>query len=319
MGAEGSMVPEEVPGESGPEDPKPEQSRWKRYESAFRTRAEVAKADAEARRADSRIYDTVLRIYERNRLLPASLLVGALASRIVIYLVPLLALLIFAFGLYQDAGGAGAERAISIADVFAEAVEDSMDVSDGFRFAVLVATTFAALYAADSLGRLVRRSTALIWDVPYKRSSKPWMTPLGVLAVSAVGWTFTTIGSSATERSLDLFVGLTAFEFVILVIMWLIVSRALPHDPAASRWSDFMPGAILVALGVVGLRLAMVIYFVPRSEGLSQRYGSIGVALVMLAWAYWLGMIIVGSSELNTALFRSSAGGRGTGGSRRRG
>jgi uncharacterized BrkB/YihY/UPF0761 family membrane protein len=302
-----STVPEEDLGDSGGASaPEPEQSRWKRYETALRDRAGAARADAEARRGDSRLYDTVLRIYERNRLLPASLLVGALASRMVIYLIPLLAVVIFALGLYEDAGGSGTEAASSIADVFAEAVEDSRDLGEGFRFVTLVATILAALYAANSLGRLVRRSTALIWGVPYVRSPRPWVTPAGVLAVSALGIVLTNLGGWSRTWSWELIVGVAAVEFVVLVVVWLVVSHSLPHDAAASRWSDFVPGAIFAAFGVVGMRLAMVVYLVPQSADLSQRYGSIGVALVMLTWAYWLGLIIVGSSELNAALFRNS-------------
>jgi membrane protein len=100
-------------------------------------------------------------------------------------------------------------------------------------------------------------------------------------------------------------VGFVVFEFIGLTALWLVVSRKLPHDPAANRWSDFLPGAAFLSIGVVGLRLAMVIYFVPQSADLADRYGSIGVALVMLTWAYWLGMIIVGGAELNVALLRS--------------
>jgi membrane protein len=66
-----------------------------------------------------------------------------------------------------------------------------------------------------------------------------------------------------------------------------------------------MPGAILLGFGVVGLRLAMVVYFVPKSADLAERYGTIGIALVLLTWAYWLGMVIIGGSELNAAVFRS--------------
>lgn len=86
-------VPEDFSGESGDaEVPEPEPNRWKRYESRLRERAQAAKAGAEARREDSRLYDTMFRVYERNRILPASELVGALASRIVIYLIPPLGL-----------------------------------------------------------------------------------------------------------------------------------------------------------------------------------------------------------------------------------
>lgn len=302
-----STVPDEISGESmGEVDPEPEPSRWKRYETTFREKARAATTAAESRRQDSAIYDAAFRVYERNRLLPASVLVGALASRIVIYLIPLLALMIFALGLYEDAGGEGTEAASSITGLFAEAVEDSRDASDGIRFAAVVATLFAMLYAANSLGRLVRRSTSLVWGVPYRRASRPWTTAAGVLAISAVGWLVSSLGSWSDDWDWQLTVGVITVEFVFLVLLWLVVSRALPHDPDATRWSDFLPGAIFLALGVVGLRVAMVVYFVPQSADLSRRYGSIGVALVMLTWAYWLGMIIIGGSELNAALLRSA-------------
>ena len=68
---------------------------------------------------------------------------------------------------------------------------------------------------------------------------------------------------------------------------------------------DLFPGAIFVALGVVGLRVAMIVYFAPAVATLTERYGSIAIGLVMLSWAYWLGMIMVGSAEINAALYRS--------------
>ena len=154
----------------------------------------------------------------------------------------------------------------------------------------------------------MRRSTALIWGVPYTRSAKPWMPLLGVLAISALGLLITSRGSWSDDWTWQATLGAVLIEFVLVAGLWVFVSRALPHDPAASKLSNFVPGALFAALGIVGLRLAMVVYFVPQSADLSQRYGSIGVALVMLTWAYWLGMIIIGSSEVNSAFIRASSG-----------
>lgn len=300
-----STVPEETSDETG-SDPEPEPSRWKRYETTLRAKAASAKETAEERRGRSRMYDAGFRVYERNRLLPASVLVGALASRIVIYLIPLLALVIVTLGLYADTGAEGADEAArSIADVFADAVTDTRDVSQGFRLATLVATIFAVLYAANSLGRLIRRVTALVWGVPYQKSTKQWVPAAAVLSISVLGLVITGAGSWSATWSWQVTVGVAVIEFLGLMLLWLIVSRRLPHDPAASRWSDFLPGAVFLGIGVVGLRLAMVVYLVPQSADLAERYGTIGVALVMLTWAYWLGMIIVGGSELNAALLRS--------------
>lgn len=285
-----------------------EASLWKRYESAIRTRLHAATEAAEARRGRSRFVDSGFLILERNRVLPASLLVGAMASRIVIYMVPLLALLVFSFGLYGDVtqeSGAETARNVGMAALVAQTVEDTADLSEGVRIAVVLATAYATLYSANTLGRLVRRSSALVWGVPYTKLDRPWMVPLFVIVLTLVGLFLSSLGAAVDEWSVETFIGALALEVIGLTIFWTLVSRLLPHDPKAGRWGDFIPGALFVALGVVGLRVAMVVYFAPTVEDLSDRYGSIALSLVMLTWAYWLGMIVVGSAEINAALFRS--------------
>ncbi len=241
-------------------------------------------------------------------MLPASLLVGAMASRIVIYLVPLFALVIFSFGLYSDAGEGAVADAVSGAGMpalFAEAAFDAARIHEGVRVAAVLATIYATLYAANSLGRLLRRSTALVWDVPYTRPARMWRLPLAVVGLTILAWALGSIGKTVSDWDLALFIGAVTLELAVVSLFWLLVSRLLPRAAGATRWSDLLPGAILAAVGVVGLRVAMVVYFAPEVEQLSARYGSIGLALVMLTWSYWLGMIVIGSAELNAALFQS--------------
>ena len=285
----------------------PEESRWRRYEAAIRAKIAAAAEAAESRRGRSRLVDSGFLIFERNRILPATLMVGALASRIVIYLIPLFALVIFTFGLYSDVtdeDAAEAVRGAGMAVLFAEAAEDSTELDDGLRVAATVATTFAVLWGANSLGRLTRRISALVWGIAYTKVGRPWLVPLVVISLTIASWLITGLAGAADEGSFQLFVGSLVTELVLLTALWLLVSRLLPHDPQA-RLGQLMPGSIFVAFGVVGMRVAMIVYFAPAVEQLSGRYGSIGIALVMLTWAYWLGMIMVGSAEINAALFRT--------------
>ena len=301
-------LPEPRNGPESSQDESLEATMWKRYESAMRTRLHAASEAAEARRGRSRLVDSGFHIWERNRVLPASLIVGAMASRIVIYIVPLFALMVFAFGLYgdlSDTSASEAARNAGMAALLAQSVDDTATMGEGVRIAALLATTFAALYAANTLGRLVRRSSALVWGVPYTRVSRPWTMPLFVVVLTLVGWALSSISTLSEDWSVETFIGALVVELIGIAIFWTILSRALPHDPEATRWGDFVPGAIFVALGVVAVRVAMVVYFAPTVDQLSERYGSIALGLVMLSWAYWLGMIIVGSVEINAALFHS--------------
>ena len=284
------------------------ESRWRRYEAKLRERLQTATQAAEARRSDSVWYDAGFQIWDRNRKLPASVLVGAMASRIVIYLIPLFVLVIFSFGLYEDVGDETAEQAARGAGMpalFAEAAGDTVGLDDGLKFFAVLATIWATLYAANTLGRLMRRSAAFIWGVPYTKLERPWLLPLVVVGLSLVGWALAGAGAAVDEWTVSLWLGVLIVEIIALTVFWLIISRLLPRDPEANGWGDLFPGAVFVAIGVVMLRLAMVVYFAPSVDQLTERYGSVAIALVMLTWAYWLGMIMVGSVEINAALFRS--------------
>jgi uncharacterized BrkB/YihY/UPF0761 family membrane protein len=299
-------------------DPQPDEvdpddrsvGRWRRYVGEARSRADSARASAESRRPGSRVLDSAFRIYERNRLLPASLLVGALASRVVIYLIPVVAVTVFAFGQYADITNDDASdlvRRAGVAGIVAEAADDAAVMDGDVRLAVLVVTAWAALYAADGLGRLVRRIYSLIWAVPYRSPTRRWLVPISVLVMTFLGWFFSTLGTREQGLSFDYLVGAIVAELILMTMIWVVVCRILPHDPGIRRWDEFVPGALFVALGIVGLRVAMVIYFAPHVDTLTERYGSIAIALILLTWAYWLGMIIVGAAEINAALFRSRA------------
>jgi len=291
------------------------QSRWKRTLARLRDRFDVAMTAAEARRDRSKTIDVGFLVLERNRNFPASLLVGALASRIVIFVIPALALVVFSFGLYADVSTTSVSEPgddQGMAALFARAAQDSESMDQGLRFAAVVAITYAALYAANGLGRLVRRSTALIWEVRYEKARPAWVVPLAVIAGSGVAWGLVTLGRLVDTETWQFFALAVLVELTALVLLWLLISRRLPHDPRAVSWLDFVPGALFVGLGVVAMRVAMVVYLAPASAGLYERYGSIGIALIMLTWAYWLGLIIVGSAELNAAVFRSRLNGPGS-------
>jgi hypothetical protein len=127
-----------------------EETRLSRYLSEVRARAEAVRTTAEARREGSRLVDIAFLVLERNRLLPATVLVGALASRVVIFVIPLLAALVFSVGFYADAAStspADAARAAGMAGLFAQLAQDSASAGSGIRIATPLATVLALLGA----------------------------------------------------------------------------------------------------------------------------------------------------------------------------
>jgi hypothetical protein len=59
-----------------------------------------------------------------------------------------------------------------------------------------------------------------------------------------------------------------------------------------------MPGAVLVAVGVLCLQIA-TFYFTRELERNSSLYGALGVAIVLLVWLYFAGRLIVAAAMLN--------------------
>lgn len=268
-------------------------------------------ATLEERRGASRVVDTGFLVVERNRHLPAPILVGALAARLMIFVIPLLVFMVFVIGVFAQlatASPADAARTAGMAGLFAQATEDSIAASDGVRLATIVGMGAAVLWAAYSLEKTLRSAFALVWGVPRVRPRRTWLAPLGVIGFSLGSLAL----SSSALRSRLWPGGVVAVEALVelalIAVLWLLTSRALPHHPAASRWRDLLPGAVLLGVAIIGMKVATVLYLAPRLERLDERYGPMALTLVMLTWAYWVGFIAIASADLNAAAFRARRG-----------
>ena len=122
--------------------------------------------------------------------------------------------------------------------------------------------------------------------------------------VLAVGATMATASIGAGSAALEL--PMTAGLAVGYAIDWYVISRALPH--ASASWRALVPGSILVALGFSALHLGTVLFVADRVARASQLYGSLGFVSTLMLWLFISGRIMVGSAQLNAALWRQRAG-----------
>jgi membrane protein len=275
-----------------------------------RVRVKIAEARSvlESKRRSSHVIDAAFHAGERSQGVPTTLLAGALASRLVIYTIPFLVLVVITTGAYSqfaDASPAETARAAGMAGLLTDAVSDSTSARSGVRIATVLAMAFATVWAAQSLGKLVRRIHALVWVVPLTRLKRRWALPVVVIAASIGSLLISSLGIQAQEWPVALALGELLAEFLLVSLGWLAIAHLLPHDVEATALKHLLPGALLVGLGIVGMKAAMVLFLVPRSITLSARYGDIAWTIVLITWAYWLAFILVSSAELNAALFKS--------------
>lgn len=275
---------------------------------SWEKRVEGTRASLEARRSTSHLIDAGFHAYESNRRVPASLLAGALAARLVIYVIPFMVLAVVATGLYSDASNSDpvdVAREAGMAGLLAEAVEDSAEASKGFKALTLTSMALVTIWAADSLAKLVRRIHGLVWATPMRRPRRRWMLPVAVIGLSVAGLLGSRTGMDAQAWTAAIRTGELLLEFAVLSGVWLFVSSRLPHDPAVESWRNLIPGAVLVGVGIIGMKAAMVVYFAPRAVALIERYDEVATAVVLITWGYWIAFILVFGAGLNAALFRS--------------
>ena len=280
--------------------------RWRAEREHLKDEANVVLRGLERIRPDSRTVSAGFLIFERDREFPTSLLVGALASRLVIFLIPLLILVIFTIGLGAELADVNASDTATNAGLpalFAQAASDSTAAQDGLRGIALLVTAFATVWAANGLGRSLHLSFAVVWRTRRRRVQRSWLVPLSVIGFVLIAMTLNGVGSRLDSDGFADNVAILGVELVVLAGLWLIASRLLPHDPGADRWRDFLPGALLMGVGVIAMKAAMIFYLVPKWDALGERYGDIGIALVMLSWAYIVGAAAVFSAHVNSALF----------------
>jgi membrane protein len=88
-----------------------------------------------------------------------------------------------------------------------------------------------------------------------------------------------------------------AFGLVLDAVLLLWMFRALTN--VAVPWTDYLPGALVGAVGLEILKLAGTIYVPRAAAAASALYGSIGVVFAILAWLALFARLVVYASALN--------------------
>ncbi len=274
--------------------------------------------DLRSIRPRSRTVSAGFLLYEREQEFPTSLLVGALASRIVIFIIPFYLLVIFLTGVVADVAGTSAGQTASdlgLPELFVDATADSAAASGQWRLLAVVLTIFAVVWAGNGLGHTLNLANTVAWRQPRYRPRRRWLVPLAVIAVGLLAILANGAFAALNEPGWIDNVFLILTEVFVVAAIWLVLSRLLPRDPGANRWVDLVPGAVLMGCFVVVMKAAIALYLAPKWNSYDSRYGDIGVVLVMLAWAYLISYAAVGSAQINSALYSTqlNSGAAGTG------
>jgi uncharacterized BrkB/YihY/UPF0761 family membrane protein len=234
----------------------------------------------------------------------APVLAAALGFRVFLLQVPYACVFVILAGYLADATGRDPTSFFhgrGITKLTANSVSSAAGLSGWARFSALVLALYALFLAARAFLKVVNIVHALVWDVPRSRLSHASRAAVVLIGLITILLALSLAISALRQR--NVVGGVIALALYTLgpFLLWWYASWRLPHQPVPLI--ALAPGAALFAVAAEILHVVTVIWFPHYIQSKSAVYGTIGTAIVLLLWAYFLGRIITLAAVLNAALW----------------
>jgi uncharacterized BrkB/YihY/UPF0761 family membrane protein len=261
------------------------------------------------------VVDTVVGVVRRERPVAVGILAASLAFRLFALVIPLAYVLVAGLGFAGAAPdqssrlGGGDRLGALVVDSIAAAAR----TSDRGRWLALAFGGLATLLAGAGVVEVLRWIHVLAWRIPPSRARPNGRATLGLIGGVVIVVATSTVAeqtradAKGLASELTVILATSAIQVVILAMLWLALSYALPR-PVAVPWTALVPGALLFAGGFQGFSLAVTLYFAPRAARASTVYGSLGVALTLLVSLFLFARLAVAAAELNVTLWERRHG-----------
>jgi uncharacterized BrkB/YihY/UPF0761 family membrane protein len=305
----------ERPGDPDASEPQDQASEHRRIAAIrekgeeLRVRADETWKRVEASRSSNAGVDTAFQVYERDRDRLGPLLSAAIAFRLFLVFVPYVAFLVIVAGLFgvdrSDLATAG------IGGITAKSITDVSSQPLWGRILTLLLVAWALLLASRSMVKALRLTYAAAWELGRPRFRDTTKTGLVFLGLVAAATVTTGLARQAREGADAAGWVVTVFlVFAIYLATWIVACVLLPRAQEAG-WTAMLPGAVLFALGAQVIHIAVVVWFAPRIDSATARYGALGIAILLLGSVYLVGRLMVAAAFLNATMwFRRQGRGR---------
>jgi uncharacterized BrkB/YihY/UPF0761 family membrane protein len=241
----------------------------------------------------------------RDAAVGGTVLAGALAYRIFIWLLPLVLVLVLGLGLLA---GSAADAATILGDAgltgfLARSVSTAAEDTKGWALVSgLVVGCLVLLYQSYALLRAARAVTALAWRLPVRPPVHPPRATLLFLAWM-LAFTVTSASITALRANLGQPVELVtvAASYVVLPAFWVALSWwLLPH--AAEQWTQLVPGGLVVGTAMTLTSIVNSLLLFPWLARQEETYGVLGIAAGLLFTFFVIGRAVELAAALNAVL-----------------
>jgi membrane protein len=234
----------------------------------------------------------------------APVLAAALGFRVFLFVVPYICFFMIIGGYVSDIFNRDPSslfRGVGIAQLTAKSVATTASFSEGARVITLLVVAYALFLSARSFVKVLYIVHALVWGVPRSKPTRPNRAALIFIIIVTVAAGLAALTDILVRRVALGAVASFLLYTVLILGGWWYVTWWLPHrncPPIA-----LVPGATVFAIGSIILEAVTVIWFPHYLAGRSELYGTLGVSVTILLWAYLLGRLMTLAAVLNASLW----------------
>jgi uncharacterized BrkB/YihY/UPF0761 family membrane protein len=235
-----------------------------------------------------------------------TLLAGALAFRLFIWLLPCCLLLTSVLGFATTSVRSLDElsRDLGMSPLTSSMLRQVAAQAEHGRYVTMVVSLVLLSWAGLTLGRAMDRVHDRVWRGRRGRGPKRALARTArynaALLLVVVGNLAGPVAVAATGGSAAV-VSLPSLAFYLATGM-VVLSGEWPLG-----WRATWPGALLLAVGIEGLHLAAVVFLPSAVARSSQLYGTLGVAASLLLWLAFMARLLVLGQVLNAVLAQRRA------------
>lgn len=244
--------------------------------------------------------DAGLKSVRTDRAVGGSLLAGAVAFRLFLWLVPVSLVLVGGLGIAARSGTTDASTLndrLGLSRYIAESIAANSSAGSVVAFVI---GAFALWWAGIGAFKALRTIHQLAWRLPVTPTRGAWKGGLCFTGATLGSFLLAALVSRIRADAPGVGLAYTLLLVLLWAGVWFAASLALPHADAPPK--ALIPGALLFAIGIQVLHLATVLYFARRIAHASEVYGPLGIAIGLLVWLYVIGRVAVAAPVLNATL-----------------
>jgi uncharacterized BrkB/YihY/UPF0761 family membrane protein len=246
--------------------------------------------------------DVALTAHDRDGEVGGSILAGALAYRLFLWLLPYVLVLIAALGVAADTADETPEQtaeAVGLSGLVSTSIAQSA-TSSGRWYALLIGVP-VLFWMIRSLLRSLIGVHRLVWSDVRERVAKP----TALATVRLLIWLVVVMALLPLAKQALPSVFAVVVAGCLYALFWLVLTVYLPHR--VTPWTALVPGALLFGAGAELIAVFTTYVLGPYASSRESTYGTLGLAAALLLSLFFISRLIVVTAVLNATLWERRA------------